>query len=429
MRVLFVSNLYPPNVVGGYERLCFNVAAAFAARGHDVAVLASGHGGRTAEYPGQRVRRTLRLLAGETVYAPFAGDAPARDALNRANLAALAEAVREERPDVVFAWNLFFLDRSLLEALGGCGVPVAAMLTDNWLAEMVRPGFNTAFFRDHVFGSVPFPQEPAPAPKSGFLVRLLGQRGEAPAREPGLHLPMAAVFGADFVRAYYDAAGIRFARHRVVHNGVPQESLPDAAFRDRTRLVRDGELRLLFAGRLVDLKGADTAVEALPLLLAAEAAELAGLEARLTVVGDGQDVAYVRRLHEAIARSGCADRIELRPSVPEAALFDLFQDHDIYLFPSLYEPFSLTLIHALACGIPTVASSAGGNREIVRDGESGVVFEKGSADGLARAVRRLAADPALRARVARGGRDAAARFTFEAMVEGLEAFLRDDRRG
>ena len=80
MRVLFVSNLYPPNVVGGYERLCFEVASAFVERGHEVHVLASGHGGGTAEYPGQTIRRTLRLLAGESIYAPFPGGAAARSA-------------------------------------------------------------------------------------------------------------------------------------------------------------------------------------------------------------------------------------------------------------------------------------------------------------------------------------------------------------
>ena len=109
----------------------------------------------------------------------------------------------------------------------------------------------------------------------------------------------------------------------------------------------------------------------------------------------------------------------------EDALFDLFQQHDVYLFPSLYEPFSLTLIHALACGIPTAASRAGGNPEIVRDRESGVLFEKGDPADLARAVLRLARDPALRAGVSAGGRAAAARFTFEAMVDGMEAFLRE----
>lgn len=432
MRVLFVSNLYPPNVVGGYERLCFEVASAFAARGHDVYVLASDHGGGTAEYPGQTVRRTLRLLAGGEIYDPFPGDAAARDAVNRANLDALRNAIAEARPDAVFAWNLFFLDRSFLAALGGCGLPVSVMLTDNWLLSMERPEYLARFFQEHVFGHAPFPPDAPPAPPAGLWGRLRSLlRPAAPeaspppaaaARPPPLRFPFGAVFGAAFVRDIYADAGVSFERSRVVHNGVRQEPRPDAAFRDRARFARDGELRLLFAGRFVDLKGAHDAVAAQPLIRPEEAG---AREVRLTLLGDARDTAYAKRLRREVAESGCADRIEIRPPVAEDALFDLFQRHDIYLFPSLYEPFSLTLIHALACGIPTAASRAGGNAEIVRDGESGVLFEKGDPADLARAVLRLARDPALRAGVSAGGRAAAARFTFEAMVDGMEAFIRE----
>ncbi len=432
MRVLFVSNLYPPNVVGGYERLCFEVASAFAARGHDVHVLASDHGGGTAEYPGQTVRRTLRLLAGGEIYDPFPGDAAARDAVNRANLDALRNAIAEARPDAVFAWNLFFLDRSFLAALGGCGLPVSVMLTDNWLLSMERPEYLARFFQEHVFGHAPFPPDAPPAPPAGLWGRLRSLlRPAAPeaspppaaaARPPPLRFPFGAVFGAAFVRDIYADAGVSFERSRVVHNGVRQEPRPDAAFRDRARFARDGELRLLFAGRFVDLKGAHDAVAAQPLIRPEEAG---AREVRLTLLGDARDTAYAERLRREVAESGCADRIEIRPPVAEDALFDLFQRHDIYLFPSLYEPFSLTLIHALACGIPTAASRAGGNAEIVRDGESGVLFEKGDPADLARAVLRLARDPALRAGVSAGGRAAAARFTFEAMVDGMEAFIRE----
>ncbi len=432
MRVLFVSNLYPPNVVGGYERLCFEVASAFAARGHDVHVLASDHGGGTAEYPGQTVRRTLRLLAGGEIYDPFPGDAAARDAVNRANLDALRNAIAEARPDAVFAWNLFFLDRSFLAALGGCGLPVSVMLTDNWLLSMERPEYLARFFQEHVFGHAPFPPDAPPAPPAGLWGRLRSLlRPAAPeaspppaaaARPPPLRFPFGAVFGAAFVRDIYADAGVSFERSRVVHNGVRQEPRPDAAFRDRARFARDGELRLLFAGRFVDLKGAHDAVAAQPLIRPEEAG---AREVRLTLLGDARDTAYAKRLRREVAESGCADRIEIRPPVAEDALFDLFQRHDIYLFPSLYEPFSLTLIHALACGIPTAASRAGGNAEIVRDGESGVLFEKGDPADLARAVLRLARDPALRAGVSAGGRAAAARFTFEAMVDGMEAFIRE----
>jgi glycosyltransferase involved in cell wall biosynthesis len=101
----------------------------------------------------------------------------------------------------------------------------------------------------------------------------------------------------------------------------------------------------------------------------------------------------------------------------------LFNEYDIYLFPSLYEPFSLTLIHALALGIPTIASNTGGNPEIVTNEESGLLFAKGDAADLARAITALALDGARRARLAAGGQRAASAFTFERMVGEMAAFL------
>ena len=146
---------------------------------------------------------------------------------------------------------------------------------------------------------------------------------------------------------------------------------------------------------------------------------------RLTLLGDTRDTAYVERLQREVAASPCANRIDIRPAVPEDSLPELFAEHDIYVFPSLYEPFSLTLIHALACGIPTAASRVGGNVEIVHDGVSGVLFKKGDpADWPVRCTvsRR---DPQLRVAVALGGRQAATQFTFEGMVNGMEGFLKE----
>lgn len=417
MRLLVVSNLFPPNVVGGYERLCAEVGAELAARGHEVHVLTSGDGGlqdRSLDLAFREVRRSLCLLTGATIYEPFPGDAAARDALNQANLDALSTAIREVRPEVVFAWNLFFLDRSFLHALGGCGVPVAVMLTDNWLLVMERPDYLSRFFREHVFGTAPFPMNRPAGLRAWITSRF---RQSRPASD--LHVPLAAVFGAHFVQELYADAGITFGASRVAHNGVRPLARPGSA-PVRSRQPGPDAARLLFAGRLVDLKGAHVMVEAMPLLHRAGAAGCT-----LTIVGDTRDAAYVETLRAAIRSSPCADRIELRPPVREEDLLQLFAEHDIYVFPSLYEPFSLTLIHALASGIPTAASDAGGNVEIVRDGVTGVVFRKGDPADLAEAVLRLLRDPGLRSRVSEAGRAAAAEFTFDRMVGGMEAFLRD----
>jgi glycosyltransferase involved in cell wall biosynthesis len=413
MRVLVLSNLYPPNVIGGYERLCFEVSSALAARGHDITVLTSRYGGKVADYPGQHVLRELDLLTGSDIYTPFAGTPADRERINTANLAALRQAIDKARPDVVFAWNLFFLDASLLCALKTGPMRTVVMLTDNWLLVMRNPVFVADFFRNVVHGSAPF----VPPPPLGVLRRA----GHAVRRLLGRTPPgLEAVFGSAFVRDLYAAGGSVFPRHRVIHNGVRQGAYALASAPDRARLVQPGTLRLLFAGRLVDLKGAHTAVAAMPLL---DPAQLGVERVVLTLLGNAQDAAYMRQLDAAIQDSRRRESIVLEPAVPEEELPSLFGRHDIYLFPSLYEPFSLTLIHALASGIPTVASRAGGNVEIVRDGEGGLLFDKGDPAGLAACVRRLALDGGLRARLAVGGRRAAGRFTFDRMVDEMTAFL------
>ena len=436
MRVLVISNLYPPNVIGGYERLCFDVTARLADRGHNVTVLTSEFGGNAADYPGQTIHRTLRLLVGGGIYSAFPGSDEERKVVNGGNIDVLRETLLAARPDVVFAWNLFFLDRSFVSALGEGSTPVVTMLTDNWLINMERPDFLAAFMHEQIFGKPPVPPQPpaasGPARGTRWWRRALGKRSASRAAVPqpaassapaaSIRFPISAVFGSNFVRDMYAASGIAFQDHQVVHNGVTQAARAVQDYRDRSRLVTPGELRLLFAGRLVDLKGAHTAVEALALL---DTSQLGARQVRLTIVGDTLDASYLLRLQQTIARSGRATQIEMQEPVPEAELFDLFQSHDIYLFPSLYEPFSLTLIHALACGIPTIASRAGGNVEIVCDRRSGLLFDAGDPASLARAVTTLARDADLRRRIAEAGRGVAGAFTFDAMVSKMESFLRE----
>jgi glycogen(starch) synthase len=181
MRVLVLSNLYPPNVIGGYERLCFEVSSELAAQGHEITVLTSRYGGKIAEYPGQRILRELDLLTGPDIYTPFGGSQADRDAINTANLDTLGRVIAQTRPEVVFAWNLFFLDGSILTALEASAVRTVVMLTDNWLLVMRNPGFWTDFFTHSVLGTRPF--DPPPAP--GLRTWSAASRGASPGGRPG----------------------------------------------------------------------------------------------------------------------------------------------------------------------------------------------------------------------------------------------------
>jgi glycosyltransferase involved in cell wall biosynthesis/GT2 family glycosyltransferase len=244
--------------------------------------------------------------------------------------------------------------------------------------------------------------------------------GAPPARSPRFRQTGRAVFPSRFMRELHAHAGLVFDATSLVPHGVEFKHAPDAPRVDRRELVEPGALKLLFAGRLVEFKGLHTVLDA----MAPIAEGLPHLDVRLSVVGDRQDAHYLDRVRRRIDALGIGHRVHFAPPVNEGDLFDLFQQHDIYLFPSLYEPFALTLLLALEAGIPTVASDAGGNVDIVVDQGTGLLFPAGDAVALARAVVELAGDGDLRSRIAAGGRMAAEQLTTAAMVDRIEEALR-----
>lgn len=399
MRVTFVSNLYPPNQVGGYEELCCEVATYFAIAGHTVSVLTSTHGGKTASQPRQLIHQALRLLVGDTIYQPFKGTRGRRETLVRQNNRALEDCIARDRPDVIFCWNLYGLDRALIDEFGKLEIPVVFMVTDNWLAGMTRPDFVGQYFKTVVHGDATDETFLAPTPATAVLPD-----------------NVSAVFGAEYMRRFYAAAGLVFKTSEVIHNGV---LLDPAEPKPRAPLDSAGTVRLLFAGRVVDVKGVHVAVRALGEL----ARRAPGIDWKLDIVGDLRDEPYHRRLVDIAQAQGVGDRLTFVGRVPADELPEVFASRDIFIFPSLYEPFSLTLIHALASGIPTVASNVGGNPEIVVEGQTGLLYPKEDAARLAERIIEMVEQPERTAQLGRSGRAAAQGFSNKRMIDSMIAHL------
>jgi spore coat protein SA len=157
---------------------------------------------------------------------------------------------------------------------------------------------------------------------------------------------------------------------------------------------------ILFAGRLVEEKGVHVLLEAMKLL------EQQDVRVEAQIVGsagfgDGTDTPYIRQLK---ANSPASVRFcAYRSGVP---LGELFRKADIFCSPSVWEePFGMVNVEALASGLPVVSTRSGGAREIFAGG-GGILVERGSAVQLADALRQLAEDPQLRARLGRQGSEA-----------------------
>jgi glycogen(starch) synthase len=385
VRVLTVGNLYPPHHQGGYELVWRSAVEHLRGLGHTVRVLAADHREAGVTAPDDPdVHRDLRWYWRDFAFPRMS--LPARLALERDNAAVLRRHVDDLRPDVVSWWSMGGMSLSLIEQARRAGLPAVAFVHDEWLIYGPRVDGWLRLF--------------AKRPRLGALV---ARRTGLPTR---VEFPAAAeyVFVSDTVRR--KSPGL--PRTAVAHSGI------DPSFID-PRPERPWSWRLLSVGRIDERKGIGTAIEALTHLP----------DATLTVVGSG-DEETLTKLRAQAADLGLENRVEFAGSRPRAELPDTYAEHDVALFPVLWEePWGLVPIEAMALGRPVVATGRGGSGEYLRDGENCLLYAAGDASALAAAVRRLAAEPDLRARLHEGGLETAPLHTEtvfnDAVVRHLEA--------
>lgn len=204
----------------------------------------------------------------------------------------------------------------------------------------------------------------------------------------------------------------RFRRAvEVVHNGVDTARFTSGA--SRREPVREG-VTVVSVGRLIGWKGHRIVIEALK-----------GLPDSVTyrLVGEGSERASL----EARARQlGVAERVRFDGRVGHDRLPALLAECDLLAQPSIgEEAFGISVVEAMACGLPVIVSDQGGLVEVVDDDEEcGLRIRPGNVEAWRIAIESLARDPARRARMGRAARSrAVAHFTWAACAERHEALI------
>jgi L-malate glycosyltransferase len=142
---------------------------------------------------------------------------------------------------------------------------------------------------------------------------------------------------------------------------------------------------------------------------------------RLLLVGDGPPP-YRRRLREEAGRQGVLPEIVWTGHRTDVA--SLLPALDVFVKPSLDETLPISVLEAMAAGLPVLATDIGGTSECVRHGETGLLVRAADSDGLADALRRLLLDPKLRRRFGDAGRELVERdFSTRTQVPRIEAVL------
>ena len=376
-RVLVVTNLLPPQEMGGFGRTMWEFSRELTARGHTVLVLTADLPQLTRKPTPEHtefethVRRTLRLFGdwkgGAAVVEP---DAAKRREIVRANHQLVLATAKEFAPDVVMVGNLDFVGHLFLQELLDQGVPVLHRLGN------ALPGF-----------------EPAAAPKS----------------------PRYCLAGcSEWVNDNLRAKGYPFTRYAVLPPGSPLAEYYRAFPPQRSGL------KIAFASLLMPYKGAHVLMEALGHL------KKSGIAFECTFAGDTTSPDYLEKIKAFAAQRGFLDRLQFPGFLAKKELAALYARTNVLVFPSVFEePFGKTQIEAMAAGLLVISSGNGGARDIIRDGETGLFFRNNDSADLAEKLAQMQRQPELATQIAAAGQEDAFRFTTAASVDRLEAIIEE----
>ncbi|MBI0477227.1 colanic acid biosynthesis glycosyltransferase WcaL [Sphingomonas sp. MA1305] len=209
----------------------------------------------------------------------------------------------------------------------------------------------------------------------------------------------------------------------LVRCGVDLADLPPTADRPSadTANTAPQPLQLIAVGRLSPEKGQAGLLEAVALL------RDRGVAIALTLVGDGPESASLRALATQL---GVKALVRFVGRQDERTALASIAAADVLVLPSFMEGLPVVLMEAMALGVPVIATRVAGIPELVRDEVSGLLFDPADWHGLADTIARLAADPALRARLAAAARQRVeAEFAIDRAVAPLPALFASPSQG
>ena len=367
MKICFY-NVTASFIPGGLETYCWELGRAFAQRGHDVTIMAGERD--AARYP-------ARYPEVKLVTFPF--------------------RIEQDWPDLGTRF------RRLMERLSFARHSLGALVQGGYDAVIVNKPFDFPIL---------------------YRARQSGLRAKTLFRSGGTDFFLADRLFAGAVQCWvsssrYNARQVaaRYHRHvEVIHNGVDVDRfvprVRDAGERDALGLPHEA---FVFAsvGRLVGWKGLRVVIEA-----------LAGLPDRIhyLAVGEGPE----REALEALAaQTGLGARVHFAGRVAHDRLPQVLAQCDALLQPSIgEEAFGISVVEAMACGLPALVSNQGGLPEIVVDAECGRLVAPGDVAAWRAAIDALANDAAQARRMAAAARARVeSEFTWKASAAKHEALL------
>jgi glycogen synthase len=408
MKILHLTNYYPPQDVGSYERQCRLIAEELANRGHPTRVLVSNHTSGNPLEPEAHVFRQLPLLPPEeSGQRSFSAIHAQEKACQKVLLAHL----REFKPDAIIVWGMADLPNSLLWTLERQHAPRIYAVMNHWMADKARSDPWITWWRGHLVGGQ-------------RLLRWILRRIKADQRLTR-ELPVDPPHTLDLSRAFFCSTALK---HAYLDRGFPIRNAPvipccarmgDIAPRPASNAPFR---RLMYVARLDPEKDPLTAIEAMLELRRRGYADFT-----LDIYGHGSRP-YETQLHDFIRKNQLGSMVTMKSASPNQ-LLQLYASYDALLFTSRApEPFPLSAIKAMASGLAIISTLEGGSADVFRPADNALIFKAGNPFDLADKIQQLGSDQELANRIAEAGRaDARSRYHLSAVTNQVEELLGSSR--
>ena len=381
MNLLVVTNLYPPQELGGYGRSIADFVWGLQERGHSIQVLCSdeNHLGPSSDLgpSGEAVNRELKLKGSyEGGVRPLRNPLQ-RQAIDQSNAALIRAWLNSQHWDGILLGNLDLLGPELLPAL------------------LEAP----CIVQHHVgFVHAPFP--PSAWPQSDRY-RLVAASGAVRSALVSAGLPAS--------KASVVYPGVRSELFGIEQVGMPMPLSPDGS--------RQRPLKVCFAGLLMSSKGTHTLIEALIQL------KQQGLSVQASLAGESFQSGYREKLEQCLRQHKLDGMVQFVGQLSRQSLSRFYALHHVGVFPSIHpEAFGIVAAEMMASGLVVVSSGVGGAAELIEDGRTGLLFNAGDSQHLARCLSDLAGNAALIQKISQASqRQARQRFSVMASAAALEA--------
>ncbi|UCE39831.1 MAG: glycosyltransferase [Candidatus Aminicenantes bacterium] len=393
MRILVISNLYPPYHKSDYEIDCQDIVESLKNRQHQIQVLTSSYGLEKTQID-NNTRRMLTIN--------FEDPSDWKDVFLKelVNQTVFKRTCLEFKPDLCFFFNLSHVSLSLSSLAMKMDLSVCFYYANNWFVTREKDQWHQLW----------------PKGEDGYrILRYLTNRFK-------LLSPLQTLSSSHsiFTNSYLKNLALE------CHAATPEAIvIPCGVNVNRfpyNNIKRQKPHRLLYVGQIHPDKGIDDAIKALFLFNR----RYGDSPLSLTIVGDEKsDPDYSAQLKDFAGRIGISEELKFFDFFPQEKMPELFRSHDIFLSPSHTEESPIrSLLEAMSSGMVIVSTPTVSKSEILEDGVNALLFPKGNPDSCVEKIHRLVEDTMFLESIRMNARSTIERkFQLSHSVDSIEQFL------